>query len=321
MLITRNLFLSAIILGVAGCDSADSLTLAGYTYGEFTYLSRPFTEKIEQLFVTKGESVKKGQTLAQMETFLAENALRIAEESLQAEKALLRNLQTGERPEGIEVIEAQLERATAAASLAQSQVDRKRRLHAEKMLSHAEWEATKGEYAQKKAQVKELQRQLALKKLPARQAEIKHQRSRVQSAMLQRDKADWELQQRRLTAPLDGLVHDILYQPGEMPAAGRPIISLLAPENIKVRFYVPEKRLGEIRPGTRVNIVCDGCKRVLSGHIRYISPQAEFSPPVIYSTRRREKLLFMAEAAPVKEDAPLLKTGQPVNVGIVADER
>ncbi len=320
MLIARSLYLLAIIMGLSGCDGSGSFTLPGYTYGEFTYLSRPFTDKVEQLFVAKGESVKKGQKLAQMETFLAENALRVAEENVQAERALLRNLQRGERPEGIEMIEAQLERAKSAASVAKSQLDRKKRLYSEKMISVAAWEATKGEYAQKNAQVKELQHQMALKRLPARQAEITHQRSRVQAATLQRDKAAWELQQRLLTAPLDGVVYDILYQPGEMPAAGKPIISLLAPENIKVRFYVPQKRLGEIRHGTRVNIICDGCKRALSGHVRYISQQAEFSPPVIYSTRRREKLLFMAEAVPVKADAPFLKTGQPVNVELVADE-
>ena len=122
-----------------------------------------------------------------------------------------------------------------------------------------------------------------------------------------------------MTAPLDGVVYDILYQPGEMPAASKPIITCL---RRRISKYVlrAAKRLGEIRHGTRVNIICDGCKRALSGHVRYISPQAEFSPPVIYSTRRREKLLFMAEAVPVKADAPFLKTGQPVNVELVADE-
>ena len=96
----------------------------------------------------------------------------------------------------------------------------------------------------------------------------------------------------------------------------RPASRLSACLRRRISKYVlrAAKRLGEIRHGTRVNIICDGCKRALSGHVRYISPQAEFSPPVIYSTRRREKLLFMAEAVPVKRMRPSLKQDSPLTL-------
>jgi HlyD family secretion protein len=305
---------------LAGCKDSGPLALAGYTYGEFTYLSFPFTEEVEALFVTKGETVSKGQKLMQLVNFTAENALRIAEENVLAEQALLHNLETGERQAALNMIHAQLERAKSAASLAKRQLERQQRLYKEEMVSVAEWEKAKEDYVQKNAQVKELLHQLEVKELPARQAEINNQKSRVESATLQRDKARWDLQQRTLFAPQDALVYDILYQPGERPAADRPVISLLSPDRIKIRFYVPEKRLGEVHTGTRIKVYCDGCSRPLSARINYISPQAEFSPPVIYSTKRREKLLFMAEAVPVKEDLPFIKTGQPVDIEVVSDE-
>ena len=320
MLIIRGLFFIGIICGLSGCNNSDSFSLAGYTYGEFTYLSFPFTEEVEQLFVSKGETVSKGQQLMKMDSFSAANALRVAEEKVQAEKALLNNMETGERQAAINVIRSQLDRAKSAASLAKNQLARNKRLYDKQMISTADWEQKREDYIQKSAQVKELLHQLELKKLPARQAEINNQLSRVESATLQRDKANWDLQQRILYAPQDAMVYDILYQPGERPSAGKPVISLLPPDSIKIRFYVPEKRLGEIHTGSQVKISCDGCKKLLSGYINYINPQAEFTPPVIYSTKRREKLLFMVEAIPVKEDVPFIKIGQPVNIEVITNE-
>ncbi|MFD1800611.1 HlyD family secretion protein [Mixta tenebrionis] len=313
------IFLCCLTL-LSGCKDAEPFALAGYTYGEFTYLSFPFTEEVEELFVAKGETVSKGQKLMQMVKFTAENALHVAEKNVLAEQALLHNLETGERQAALNMVRAQLERAKSAASLAKRELERQQRLYKAKMVSVAEWERAKEDYIQKKAQVKELLHQLEVKELPAREAEINNQKSRVESAVLQRDKARWDLEQRTLFAPQDALVYDILYHPGERPAADRPVISLLSPDRIKIRFYVPEKRLGEIQTGTRIKVHCDGCSRSLSAYINYISPQAEFSPPVIYSTQRREKLLFMAEAVPVKEDLPLVKTGQPVAIEVVSDE-
>ncbi|MGD8165236.1 HlyD family secretion protein [Pantoea sp. FN0307] len=303
-----------------GCKDSSSFVLSGYTYGEFTYLSFPFSGEVKELFVSKGQTVNRGQKLMHLADFPAENALRIAQEEVRAEEAMLHNLETGERESALKVIYAQLEKAKSAASLARRQFNRQQRLYTEEMISTAEWERAKEEYVQKKAQVKELLYQLEAKALPARQAEINNQKSRVESAKLQRDKARWDLQQRTLFAPQNATVYDILYQPGERPAAGKPVMSLLSPESIKVRFYVPENRLGELNSGTKLKIYCDGCSKTLSAHINYISSQAEFSPPVIYSTQRRETLLFMAEAIPVKEDLPYIKTGQPVNIEVVFNE-
>ncbi|HIG1319105.1 TPA: HlyD family efflux transporter periplasmic adaptor subunit, partial [Klebsiella pneumoniae] len=102
--------------------------------------------------------------------------------------------------------------------------------------------------------------------------------------------------------------------------AGKPIISLLPPENIKVHFFIPEAKLGKFKIGSKVKLICDGCAEPIAGIINYISPEAEFTPPVIYSTKRREKLIFMAEAIPALQQAGRMKIGQPFDVEIIGDE-
>ncbi|SNY65409.1 HlyD family secretion protein [Enterobacter sp. CC120223-11] len=318
--LTKVTALIAAVLSLSGCDNASSSGFSGYANGDFIYLSHSSTEKIDQILVSKGSSVKKGQTLVIMEGFSSANSLSISEKNYQAELALLRNMESGERPEELAIIRSRLEQAKSAASVAKIHRDRNRELYESEVISKLDWDTIKADYAQKNAQVNELSNQLKARELPARKEQIHSQKLRVESARLQFEKAKWNTQQNTIIAPQDAVVFDIIYRAGERPLAGNPIISLLPPQNIKVRFFVPENQLGSVALERKVNFLCDGCPASLTGHINYISAQAEYSPPVIYSTARREKLLFMAEAAPDDKSALALKLGQPVEVRPVADE-
>ena len=207
-----------------------------------------------------------------------------------------------------------------AQSQVKRQLERYRNLYASRAISLAEWEDIRDELTQKGAQVEELINQLKARQLPARQDEISKQLSMVAAAKLERDKALWDVQQTTIVSPVNAKVFDIIYRAGERPTAGRPIISLLPPENIKVRFFIPEAMLGKFKIGTKVKLICDGCAEPIAGVINYISPEAEFTPPVIYSTKRREKLIFMAEAVPARKQAERMKIGQPFDVEVIGNE-
>lgn len=298
-----------IVFLLAGCDGSSPL-LSGYAYGDFIYLSCATTEKVEKILIEKGDSIKAGQPLMVMEAYQADNALRIADKNYQAEMATLHNLETGERTEELNIIYSQLRRAQSAADLAKSQLERYRPLYQQKTVSKAEWEQWQDNYRQRQAEVNQLEHQLEAKKLPARKAQIEAQKLRTQAAKLQLDKALWDRQQLIITAPQDAQVYDILYRPGERPTAGKPLVSLLPPDRLKIRFFIPEKYAGAFHTGTRVKIHCDGCPQPVNASINYISPQVEYTPPVIYSTARRETLMFMAEALPES----FVRPGQPVRV-------
>ncbi|MGH6920001.1 MAG: HlyD family secretion protein, partial [Geminicoccaceae bacterium] len=128
--------------------------------------------------------------------------------------------------------------------------------------------------------------------------------------------AEWRLDELAQAAPQAGLVVDTLYRPGEWVAAGAPVVSLLPPENVKVRFFVPEPRLGAIAVGDEVEVRCDACPPDLAAEISFIAPEAEYTPPVIYSREMRAKLVYLVEAKPRQPDA--LRPGQPVDVILAA---
>jgi HlyD family secretion protein len=126
--------------------------------------------------------------------------------------------------------------------------------------------------------------------------------------------AKWNLEQMKQFAPQVGLVYDTLYRQGEWVAAGKPIVSLLPPANIKVRAFVPETRVGSIQPGDPTRVMVDGVSELFLGRVSYISPRAEYTPPVIYSQESREKFVFMVESVFDPVAAAKLHPGQPVDV-------
>ena len=127
-------------------------------------------------------------------------------------------------------------------------------------------------------------------------------------------RAERRLEEMAPKAPSDALVEDTMALPGDFVQAGTPVVSLLPPDKIKLRFFVPEAALASTRRGDVVSFRCDGCPAGLRARITYVSPRAEYTPPVIYSIGSRAKLVFMIEAQPI--DPPIrLNPGQPVDVG------
>lgn len=128
--------------------------------------------------------------------------------------------------------------------------------------------------------------------------------------------AMWQLAQRRQTAPADAIVDEVYFRPGEFVPAGAPIVSLLPPGNRKIRFFVPETAAGGLRPGQGLSVTCDGCGAPIAAKVSFVSPSAEFTPPIIYSRGQRERLMFMVEARPDPAAAARLHPGQPLDVSL-----
>jgi HlyD family secretion protein len=117
---------------------------------------------------------------------------------------------------------------------------------------------------------------------------------------------------RKVSSPVSGLVQQIYFRPGEMVAAGRPVVSILPPGNIKIRFYLPQAQLPNIKLGDSVSVSCDNCPAGITARVSFIAQSAEYTPPVIYSREERAKLVFLVEARADKSDS--LRVGQPVSV-------
>jgi HlyD family secretion protein len=136
----------------------------------------------------------------------------------------------------------------------------------------------------------------------------------LRTAEAQFNSAQTQLARRTVHSPIDATVQEVYFRVGEFVPAGRPIVALLPPGNIKVRFYVPETVLPTLSIGETVNVSCDSCASGLTAQISFIAETAEYTPPVIYSLEERSKLVYLIEARPKEPQA--LRVGQPVSVSV-----
>ena len=139
--------------------------------------------------------------------------------------------------------------------------------------------------------------------------------ARVLAAKAALATAQQNMADREIAAPVTGSVEEIYHRQGERTGPNEPILALLPPANIKLRFYVPETTLSALKLGQEVTVTCDACKAPISARISFIARDAQYTPPFIYSRDERAKLVYLVEARP--SDAHELRPGQPVDVSLV----
>ncbi|HTD68027.1 MAG TPA: HlyD family efflux transporter periplasmic adaptor subunit, partial [Candidatus Limnocylindria bacterium] len=167
---------------------------------------------------------------------------------------------------------------------------------------------------QNRQRVAQLGAELVTAKLGSRADQIIAAEENVQALQAALAKAEWDLSQKRQAATEAGVVFDTMYREGEWVAAGRPVVALLPPRNVKLRVFAPQTSLGSIHIGDALQVFVDGAKEPVTGKVSFISPRAEYTPPVIYSRDNRNKFVFLVEAVFEPAAAQQLHPGQPVDV-------
>lgn len=302
------------VLMLGGCRKKDDSRVQGYVEGEYVYVASPFAGQLESLPVVRGHWVKPGDRLFSLECGLETAAKDEAERKLVQGRANLEDAKKGKRAPELESAEASLKQARAALVLSEKEFKRQDELHRRGVTSAEDFDRARSQRDQDDHRVHQLEADLQTAHLGSRDDQVAAAEANVRALEAALAQADWNLSQKRQDAPQNGLVYDLLYQQGEWVPAGRPIVALLPPENVKVRAFVPERRVGAIHPGDEVHVFVDGVAQPFVGKVTYISPQAEYTPPVIYSQESREKLVFMIESRFDASVAAKLHPGQPVDV-------
>ncbi|MBV9835102.1 MAG: HlyD family efflux transporter periplasmic adaptor subunit [Alphaproteobacteria bacterium] len=288
----------------------------GWIEADFVFVAADEAGRLEQLSVSEGRRVAAGDALFAMEHALQDADLQAAQAQLAEAKARLARIEAAtQRPEEIAVLRASEARARAALDLSEAEYERSKALVAQGVATRARLEQAESARDRDRAALAEVQRQIQVAGLSGREEDIEAARRTVAMAQARVESAQTRLKQRTVAAPVAGIVHEVFYRPGEIVPAGRPVVSLLPPANVKLRFFVPQAKLPGLAPGQSVRITCDGCPPNLTARISFVASQAEFTPPVIYSRDERAKLVFRVEARPDQPEA--LRVGQPIAVFVV----
>ncbi len=258
---TLNKFFILFLLICSGC-SQEHKYLPGYIEGEYTYIASGVSGTLFNLNVTRGQPVKKGELLYQLDPQPEQANVAVINSNIASQQTQVNFTQIH-----LQRIQTLLSKnATFQEDLDQAQTDYNGKLH---------------------------------------------QLDALKSQLIQ---TEWSLHQKTQYSPVDGYVFDTFFRVGEKVVENHPVLALLAPENIKVLFYVPEKTLHQLKLGQTITFSCDSCQNKTSATIIYISPQAEYTPPVIYSKDTRDKLVYLIRATMPVNIAQNFHPGQPIDV-------
>lgn len=286
----------------------------GYVEGEYVQLAPVEVAQIETIEVQRGAPVAKGQILARLERSDAEIAVASAQAELAQAESQLNNISSGARVEEIAVIEAALNSAQAQAEESARELKRQADLLARGATPKAVFEVAETQDRIALAKVKELQANLLVARLPAREDEIRAARAAVDRATAAARSARWRLSKRNLVAEDAGTVIDVIRHTGEIAGPQAPVLLMLPQGAVKLRLFLPEAEMARVELGTKLAVDCDNCPSGLVAKVSFISDGPEFTPPVIYSLENRQKLVYLIEAR--LDGSGGLKPGQIVSVDL-----
>ncbi|MFG1182638.1 HlyD family secretion protein [Xanthobacter versatilis] len=303
-------------LGLAACAPEPADSFSGYVEGDIVFIGPTEAGRVSALAVEEGSVVKPGDVVARVEDDLQVADRDAAAAQLKEAEARLADARAPlQRPEEIAVLDAAEHRAAAALDQSRLDLDRQKALVPKGASSQANLDAAQHQFDQNQAALDEARKRIAAAGIAARTHAIDAAEQAVSAARATLAAAQVRLDRRTLKAPTDGPVQTVYYRVGELVPEGRPVVSILPPGLVKVRFFVPEQVLPKVALGSRVTVTCDGCPTT-TAKVFFISAQAEYTPPVIYSREERSKLVYLVEARP--DDPAKARPGQPVNVALGA---
>lgn len=268
----KFILLTLLLLAACGREQKDQPWL-GYGEGDFAYISAPQAGWVTQMKVERGSDVHRGDLLFTLDSTREKSTTDQAQAQLAQARASLRQ-------------------ETANLAYAQTTLDRQNRLARDGAGTPTQRDLALSNYRQSQARIHELTAQI----------------SQMEASLTG---AAYSLTQRQVIAQTEGRVQDIYFRQGEYAPASTPVISVLPPRNVFVRFFVPETEFARVHVGGKVRVTCDGCRPV-DATVTFIAAREEFTQPVIFSVGNREKLVFKAEAR-LPGGLPV-HPGQPVEV-------
>ena len=299
-------------LAAVGCDGdANQGRVVGELASDRIELVAETTEPITWIWVDEGAAVSAGDLLVSQDPDRATLYLAESEAALREARGRLDELLRGPRAERIAAARANLEGAEKDLVFRQAEYERTREVAARDLASPEQLDRALAELDAATAAVDlrraELAEQLAgttVEELTQAEASVDQARARVDSARL-------DLERHEIRAPVDGIVDSRLFETGERPVAGQPVLVMLAGHQAHARVYVPEQIRVWLKPGSKATLHIDGLDPALTGTVRWVASEAAFTPYYALTERDRGRLSY---AAKIDIDEPIdrLPDGVPL---------
>lgn len=286
----------------------------GYVESDTIYLAQPFAGFLKHRYVHRGEKVKKDQLLFEIDPYPEVYELNHANAALAQGEEILSDLQKPRRVPELDAIKAQLKEIDAEIALATLRLKRNQILLNKKVIPPDTLDAAQAHLDEQLATKMQYEANLALGSLGARENQIDAQIQANKGLKANVEQAQWSLTQKKILAPADGFIFDVFYREGEFVTAAAPVASLLARQDIYIEFFVPLRDLHDLKIGKEITYQYLNQSKKLQACVAYVSPKAEYMPPLVYSNDNFDKIVYRIKAKISGSNDAF--PGEPVTVNV-----
>ncbi len=259
--------------------------------------------------VDEGDSVKAGQLLGIVDTIDAELSLREAVAQRDQADAVYRLRVAGSRREDIAELAARVEGVQADLDGAEKELKRQETLVAEGVTTAKTRDDALARRDVLAGQLESAKQALTRAKAGSRDQEIEAARANRDAMEARIAQLRQQIADATVVSPTDGLVTEKIAEPGELLAAGAPILVITDLARPWLTVYVAEPDLGKIKLGAVAEVVTDGGER-RQGKVSFIASTAEFTPKNVQTRDERVKLVYRVKIGLDNADG-LFKPGMP----------
>lgn len=300
-----------MIVNLLSCSQSDEQRYQGYVEGETIFLASPYSGVLVDRMVNRGQEVKKGDLLYRLDKNPEAIVVEESEAELLQAKKIYEDLKKPRRVPEITAIQKQIEQVEAQLELAQIRVQRYQKLYNKNATDKDTLDETEARLEELQHLKAQYQSNLELAMQGSRQEQINAQQAKIDGLIAKLKQAKWQLAQKSVYAPVDGVVFDTYFRKGEF-VNRQPVVAILPAKNRRIEFFVPVGVINRFHLDQTLSFTCDGCGEGNQAVINYISPKVEYIPPLVYSRENMDKLVFRLKAA-IKSPAKF-KPGQPVMI-------
>lgn len=321
---SRTLLCAGMLMlaaGLSGCLQDDKRSqLPGYIEADITAVATPVAGTLFQMGVKEGQLVKNGDKLYTLESNreqaqLAEAQARKAQADSQQE-----NLSKGARKDELDQVRAKLRYAKAQLAQMQTNLKKSEALVKKGFIAEAQVDSDRTAVALAQAQVEEARAALRAAKEGARDDEKRAAAAQASAAVAGVAQVEWLLQQKQVTAPVDGVIQEIFVRQGEFAQTGAAVLSILQKDSLRVRFFVPNDLRPRFLPGSQFQVKVSGCDEPLTARTTRVSARPEYTNPLMFGPELRDRLSFLTEGRIEGASKCSVPPGTPVGVILAAQQ-
>jgi HlyD family secretion protein len=298
-----------------GCLNAqDTSQLPGYIEADLTSVASPVAGILANLGIKEGQSVKQGDKLYLLESNREQAQLAEAEARKAQADSQSRNVSKGARTAELDTYRAKLRYTKAQLAQAQTQLKKTEALLKKGFIAEAQVEADRTNVQLAQAQVEEARAALRVAHEGGRKDEQDAVAAQADAAKAGVSQVQWLLQQKQVTAPIDGVVQEVFIRQGEFAQSGATVLTLLQKNSLRVRFFVPNDLRPRFMPGSAFDVKISGCDKIVKAHTTRVSARPEYTNPLMFGPELRDRLSFLTEGHLDEGAGCSVPPGTPVGV-------